>query len=95
MWYKQLPDGMAMFVKVVPGAAQTKIMGVLGNRLKIRVAAQPEDGKANRELITFLADLLGIPTSAISITFGHTFPEKNLLIQGVDIDRLEQLPFVK
>ncbi len=95
MWYKQMPNGVAMFVKVVPGAAQTKIMGVLGNRLKIRVAAQPEDGKANRELIEFLSNTLRIPASAIIITFGHTFPEKNLLIQGVDVAMVNNLSLVK
>lgn len=90
MWYKQFSTGLAVFVKVVPGAAQTKIMGVLGNRLKIRVAAAPEDGKANRELIAFLAKTLGISPSSIEITFGHTSPEKNLLIQ-CDIEIVKKL----
>lgn len=94
MWYTQLPTGVAVFVKAVPGAAQTKIMGVLGNRLKIRVAAQPEGGKANRELMTYLANTLAIPASAITITFGHSSPEKNLLIQ-CDVDAVNSLLIVK
>ena len=39
-------DGTRVRVKVVPGASRTKVVGVLGDRLKVAVAAPPEGGKA-------------------------------------------------
>ncbi|MBC8378073.1 MAG: DUF167 domain-containing protein, partial [Planctomycetes bacterium] len=42
-------------VKVVPGSSRTEIAGTLDGMLKIRVAAPPEKGKANKALLAFIA----------------------------------------
>jgi len=47
-------------VKAVPGAARDEIAGLLGERLKVRVAAPPEDGKANEAICRVLAAALGL-----------------------------------
>lgn len=67
-------------VKVVPGSQQTKIIGKLGNRLKIKVQAPPEDGKANREVLEYVAQELGISKLQMEIVFGTSSPEKLLRI---------------
>lgn len=46
-------------VRVVPGAARTAAVGMLGAAIKIRVAAPPEDGAANQALCLWLKKSLG------------------------------------
>lgn len=70
-------------VKVVPGASQDKIVGLLGQALKVRLSAPPEKGKANQSLIALLASKLQLPASSIKICSGHTSRTKIVEIQGV------------
>lgn len=80
MWYTVTQETTILHLKIVPGASQSVVVGVLGNRLKIRIAAPPESGKANQALIEFLAKKLAVPKQSISISFGQVSPEKNVRI---------------
>jgi uncharacterized protein (TIGR00251 family) len=70
-------------VKVIPGASQTKIAGLLGDALKIRVQAQPEKGKANIAVLEILAKFLGVPVTNLSICTGHTSHTKVVEVEGI------------
>jgi len=70
-------------VKVIPGASQTKIAGLLGTALKIRVQAQPENGKANTAVLEILAVFLGVSVHQLTICTGHTSQIKVVEIEGV------------
>lgn len=70
-------------VKVIPGASQTKIAGLLGDALKIRVQAQPEKGKANTAVLEILAVFLGVSVHQLTICTGHTSQIKVVEIEGV------------
>ncbi|MHC4093962.1 MAG: DUF167 domain-containing protein [Planctomycetota bacterium] len=70
-------------VKVVPGASRTRCLGELDGRAKIAVAAAAEGGKANRALIGFLARLLGLRQSAVTIASGRSSPLKTIRIDRV------------
>jgi uncharacterized protein (TIGR00251 family) len=85
------PDGVAIRIKVVPGAARDQIAGLLGGRLKLRVSAPPEGGRANRRVCELLAGTLGIRPSAVSVTAGHGSAEKTVLVRGVPIERVREL----
>jgi len=63
------PQGLSISVKVVPGASKTVIVGFEGDFVKIRLAAPPVDGKANRELIDYISKLLSVPTYSVRIDF--------------------------
>jgi uncharacterized protein (TIGR00251 family) len=77
-------DGGVVFgVKVVPGSSRTALAGVLGDLLRVKVAAPPEKGKANKYLIAFLAKQLGVKKNQISIIAGQTNPVK--MVQVIDI----------
>ncbi|MCE9591675.1 MAG: DUF167 domain-containing protein [Planctomycetes bacterium] len=83
---------MAVRVKVVPGASRDRVAGLLGDRLKITVAAPPEDGKANRAVCALLATLLNVPVKSIEVTHGRSQPQKTLLVTGVTLcDTTERL----
>jgi uncharacterized protein YggU (UPF0235/DUF167 family) len=47
---KQLDGSVLLTVKVVPASSITRIAGMLENILKVKVAAPPEKGKANKAL---------------------------------------------
>ena len=50
-----------------PGARRTEVVGLHGDRLKLRLAAAPEKGAANQELIAFLARALNLPKGAFRL----------------------------
>ena len=84
-------SGLCFYVKVVPGSSRTKITGTLDGMLKIKVAAPPEKGKANRELIQCISDLFGIRRQQVTILAGTTNPVKQLQIEGVTIENARHI----
>ena len=66
-FYTPTGQGYLLRLTVSPGARRTEVMGLHGDRLKVRVAAAPEKGAANQELIAFLARALNLPKSAFRL----------------------------
>jgi uncharacterized protein (TIGR00251 family) len=63
---------MTVRVKVTPRSARSEVVGTMTDgTLKVRIAAAPERGRANDELIGVLAEHFGVERSAISIISGH------------------------
>lgn len=75
-WAKAVVSGWELRVKVVPGSSRSRIVGPLGDRLKIQVAAPPEDGKANKAVTEVLAGWLDLPISAVELVSGASQPTK-------------------
>jgi uncharacterized protein (TIGR00251 family) len=71
-----IPGGTRLRLRVKPGARKTAIVGVHGGALKLSVAAAPERGKANRAVVTLLAEALGLPPSAVTIAAGAASQDK-------------------
>lgn len=80
-----------LWVKVVPGASRSGIVGAHGDRLRIRVAAPPEAGKANEALCLLLAHALGLRARDVRVESGMTNPEKTLRIVGRGPDEVRRL----
>lgn len=70
-------------VKVVPGASRTRFLGELDGKAKLAVAAPAEKGKANKAVITFLAELLTVHKRDVTVATGHTSPIKTIRINWV------------
>ncbi|MFA6528330.1 MAG: DUF167 domain-containing protein [Candidatus Gracilibacteria bacterium] len=71
-------------IKVTPKSAKTEITNTLDDgTIKIRVAAPPEKGKANKELIKFLSAHYNVPKDAISIISGKSDHLKLIKINAV------------
>ena len=91
------PDGEAVLIRVkaVPGARRNEIAGVLGEgeqaRLKVRVSAPPEGGRANKAICKLVAKALGVKPRDVLVVGGRTNPEKTLRIEGADADRVRAL----
>ncbi len=71
-------------IKVVPNASRTEIIGWLGDYLKIRVQAPPEDGKANQAFLKYLSKQLKCPRKQIVLESGAFSPQKRIRIEGFD-----------
>ena len=75
-------DGVRLTLKVVPGASRDRIVGVLGDALKVVVSKPPQDGAANQAVVKLLAAALNIPPASVTILRGHSNPRKEVLITG-------------
>jgi uncharacterized protein len=88
------PRGAVRFeVRVQPRASRTELAGLHGAALKVRIAAPPVDDAANRALVQFLAECLGVPRRSVRIVAGATGRTKILEVDGVgpeDLARLRQ-----
>jgi len=83
--------GVSLNVKVAPGSSRTQIAGVLGSDLKIALATAPEKGKANKELIGFLAKRFGVSKSRIVIRSGLRSRHKEVFVAGLTAAKLRRL----
>ncbi len=73
---------MDITVKVIPKSAKNEICGQLPDGAwKVKVAAVPEKGKANKALCAFLADHFGVAPSRVTILSGETSHRKRLRIE--------------
>jgi uncharacterized protein (TIGR00251 family) len=68
-------------VKVVPGARRERIVGWLGDALKVTVAAPPERGRANRAVAELLERTLGV---AVRLVEGKRSPRKVFEVADLD-----------
>lgn len=73
-------DEVVIEVTARPGASRRGVIGVSAERLIIGVNARPEKGKANDELIEYLAHELRVPRSALLIVRGETSRRKTIRI---------------
>ena len=76
-------------VKAVPGASRDSIAELLGDRVKVRISAPPEGGKANKAIIRLFARALGCKPAQVSIVSGQTNPEKLIAIEGVSLSQAQ------
>jgi uncharacterized protein (TIGR00251 family) len=77
-WLRVEGDTIRIEVKAQPGASRTELAGLKDGRLKVRIAAAPEDGKANAELCRFLAAALGCPKGSVAVLRGEKSRLKTL-----------------
>lgn len=81
-WCSALPGGVRLAVQITPNAKKTEVVGVLDDALKLKLQAQPIEGRANEALIKFLASSLSVPRGAVTITHGLTSRRKLVEVRG-------------
>jgi uncharacterized protein (TIGR00251 family) len=76
-------------IRVQPNARKNEIQGFREGVLYIKIAAPPVEGKANKELIGYLSDILGIAKSRVSIEKGVTGRNKLISIIGLNQEQVK------
>ncbi|MEW5946784.1 MAG: DUF167 domain-containing protein [bacterium] len=81
--------GCEFTVRVVPRARANRIEAAADGAMRVSVTAPPEDGRANRELVKFLAGLIGVGGSSVSIVSGGRSRRKRVRVEGASRAGLE------
>lgn len=87
---KETKDGLIVNIKISPNSKKNEIINE-GDFTKIKITAQPIDGKANKALIEFLSRNFKIPKTSIKILKGETSKEKTILFETQDEEKLTKL----
>jgi uncharacterized protein YggU (UPF0235/DUF167 family) len=76
-------------LRVVPGAKRDAFVGPYGFGWKVRVAAAPERGAANRAVVALVARTLRVPERDVTLVSGQTTRDKIVELTGIDASELD------
>ncbi len=71
-------------LKVIPNAPRNEVVGWLGPALKVKIHAPALEGRANDELLAFLAETLGVPRRDLTLLRGDKSRQKLVRVAGLD-----------
>ncbi len=77
---QEKPDGLIFKIRVQPRSFRNQVAGLYGDALKIKLTAPPVDNAANSACGVFLADLLSVAKSAVTVVAGHTGRNKTIMV---------------
>jgi hypothetical protein len=87
--------GVTLAVRAQPGAKKTAITGIYGEaaaaQLKVAVHAPPVEGRANAELIAFLATTFSSQKDAVELILGDISRSKVFLLRGISLAQAEAI----
>ena len=86
---RNTPSGATFQVKAHPRAKKNAITGEVGEALKVALTAPPIDGRANEACIAFLAEVLNVPRSSVTIAAGESSRNKMILVSGLSAMQVE------
>lgn len=87
---KTTKDGIIVNIKISPNAKKNEIISE-GDIIKVKITAQPVDGKANKALVEFLSKTFKIPKTSIKIIKGENSKEKTILFEIFDDEKLNNV----
>jgi uncharacterized protein len=85
-WWRRSGADLVLRLRVQPRASHPGVVGIEGDRLKLRVSAPPVDGDANRAVIELVASVLRIARGRLSIERGDNARNKDLRIAAAAAD---------
>lgn len=77
-------------VRLTPRGGRDRVEGWEGPVLRVRVAAPPVDGRANRALVALLAGALGVPAGAVRVVGGERSRKKVVAVRGLGPDEVRR-----
>lgn len=84
------PDGVIIPIRALPRARRTALDGVVDGALRVRLAAPPVEGAANKVLLQYLADVLGVPKRDLEIVSGEHGRHKLVRVHGLSGDEVRR-----
>jgi len=93
--YSEKDGNVSFHVYVVPRASRSEIAGEHNGALRVRIAAPPVAGAANRELIAVLAKALHVPRSAVAIEAGHNSRTKRVTVRQSGSEMLDAIQLLE
>ena len=87
---KFFKDGFLITVRVSPNAKKNEIIKTTDG-IKIKIASQPVDGKANKSVIEFLSKLFKVPKSNFEIVKGQSSKDKTIFINVSDLEKINTI----
>jgi uncharacterized protein len=81
IWLRPHNKGVILLLYVQPGASRTELKGTHAERLKLKIKSPPVEGKANEEVIEFLAGVLGISKTRVHLIRGESSRSKDVLVE--------------
>jgi len=83
--------GAALAVRVTPRASRNEITEIQSDgTVKVRLTAPPVEGDANKALIVFMAEVLGVPPSKLDIVAGLSGKDKLISVIDMDMDEVHR-----
>lgn len=87
---KETKDGQVLTLRISPNASKNEIIKT-PEGVKIKITAQPIDGKANKALVEFLSKQFKVPKSYFEIIRGETSKDKSVLINNINAEKVNQI----
>lgn len=87
-YLKESKNCLLLDVIVAPKSSRNVIIGEYQDRLKVALTAPPVDGKANKALVDFIADLANVSKKQVTVIRGMTSKKKTLEITGIKLTQL-------
>lgn len=84
-------EGISFAVHVQPRASRNELCGVVNEAVRLRLTSPPVDDAANKLCVAYLADLLGVSKSSVSITAGARSRHKTIRVRGATADDLLEI----
>lgn len=88
--FKHTKEGIILNLRISPNASKNEIV-LSDSVLKVKITAQPIDGKANKALVEFLSKSFKIPKTSFEVIRGETSKDKTVLIKSNDEEKLQKL----
>jgi len=82
------PNEVRISLRIQPGASRNEVAGLASGVWRLRIAAPPVEGKANKELTLYLSEVLNIAKSNIAIVKGETGRDKVVAVYGLTADEI-------
>jgi len=88
--FQQIEGGFEFSIKVKPNSKKTELIFEADGTIVMHVAASPTDGKANKEIIKWIAKKCKKPSSQVKLIHGYHSRSKVIAVLGVELDNLKR-----
>jgi uncharacterized protein (TIGR00251 family) len=77
-------------VQAHPGAKRNEVLRCEAGVWHLKIAAPPTEGRANKELIEFLSEILDVSKSRLLIEKGTTSHRKLISVKGLTAENIQE-----